>query len=378
MALPLPEDTQDVVLQQGRLKKISNFGLRINKYIDWNANWEKKKDIHHEILSSNTKNDSLLESYKNRQKALLANYKKLGYHIECFTMTTDYRFISGLGGAHVLETGLTLHPLYGFPFLPASGIKGLARSYAEKIDDALNDERLETFGSEDKDRVSDSNREGKVVFLDGIPTEFPEIEVDIMNPHYGDYYQGNKPPADYLSPNPITFLAVAPDQKFLFSLFSKEKSLLAKSVRWLKGGLIELGAGGKTNVGYGYFKEVVSQGLQEHRKTVVASKEENDDLMARFNKLKLQCNPEKFLGFIKSIEMGEIPLLGNISFKDMGSGVINIAIVEDLEKLEVSSDVLKAVAGKMLEVIKPHKKWDDKKHERYKKLCLMAGIQQNS
>ncbi len=377
MTLPLPESTRNFVLQKSRLQKFSNFGLRFTKYIDWNTNWEKKKDIHNEILSSYIKNESLLESYKNRKKALLENYRTRGYHVECFSMATDYRFISGLGGAHVLETGLMLHPLYGFPFLPASGVKGLARAYAEKVAEASDEELLEVFGSEDKDRVLDSNREGKVVFFDGIPAEFPDIEIDIMNPHYGDYYQGNKPPADYLDPNPITFLAIAPGKAFMFSLFSSEESLLEKSVRWLKGGLIELGAGGKTNVGYGYFKEIVSQNLQEHRETGITSKEE-DDLMTRFNKLKLQCNPEKFLGFIKNVKKEEIPILEKISFKDLDSGVINIAIVEGLGKLEVSSEVLKAVARKMLEVIKPHKKWDDKKHERYKKLCLMAGVQQNS
>lgn len=126
----------------------------------------------------------------------------------------------------------------------------------------------------------------------------------------------------------------------------------------------------------GDFKENLSQDLQEHSATVI-SPQEADDLMARFNKLKLQCNPEKFLGFIKSVKTEEIPFLGNISFKGMES-IINVGIVENLEKLELSSDVLKVVAGKMLEVIKPHKKWDDKKHEKFKKLCSMVGIQQNS
>jgi len=100
--------------------------------------------------------------------------------------------------------------------------------------------------------------------------------------------------------------------------------------------------------------------------------------MARFNKLKLHCNPGKFLSFIKDIKAEEISILKNISFKEIGSGVINISRVDDLEKVEITPDVLKAIAGKMLEVIKPDKKWDDKKHERYKKLCLMAGVQQNS
>ncbi|MEP9412479.1 MAG: type III-A CRISPR-associated RAMP protein Csm5 [Candidatus Brocadia sp.] len=125
------------------------------------------------------------------------------------------------------------------------------------------------------------------------------------------------------------------------------------------------------------FKENVSQDIQKHSAAVV-NPQEADDLAARFNKLKLHCNPEKFLSFIKDIKAEDIPVLKNISFKEIGSGVVNISIVDDLEKIEIPPDVLKAIAGKMLEVIKPHKKWDDKKHERHKKLCLMAGVQENS
>jgi CRISPR-associated protein Cmr6 len=315
MTLPLPENTRNFVLQEGRLRKFSNFGLLFNKYIDWDTRWEKKKNIFSEIQNFHAKQDSLnsLESYKNRQKAILENYRTQGYNVSDFTMDTGYRLIIGLGGAHVLETGLTLHPLYGFPYIPASSIKGLTRAYAERVDGASSKELQEIFGSEDKDRMLETNREGKVVFLDGLPTKFPTLEVDIMNPHYGDYYQGNKPPADYLSPNPITFLAVASGQAFLFSLFSRDLSLLNKAELWLKGGLAELGTGGKTNVGYGYF---VSQGLQEHKETVVALEAE-DDLMTRFNKLKLQCNQEKFLDFIKSVKMEEVPFLEKISLKDL-------------------------------------------------------------
>ncbi len=125
----------------------------------------------------------------------------------------------------------------------------------------------------------------------------------------------------------------------------------------------------------GDFKENVSQDLQEHSVTVI-SPQKADDLMTRFNKLKLHCNPEKFLNFIKSVKMEEISSLKNISFEGMGS-VVNIGIVESLEKIEVSPGVLKAIAEKVSKVIKPQKTWDDKKHEKFKKLCSMAGVQQN-
>lgn len=255
--LPLPKDTKEF-LTHSRLQKVSNFGLLFNKYTyGWTKNWElgkNKKKFLEEMLSFQFQT-AILEAYKKRQQALVENFKKNGYELKTFDLTTEYRLILGLGGTSVLETGITLHPLYGFPYLPASGLKGLARFYAEIIESASKDKLSEIFGSEDKDKVLKTNREGKVVFLDGLPVTFPKIEVDIMNPHYGDYYQDSKPPADYLSPNPITFLAVAPGQTFSFALFSREKSLAEKAEEWLRSGLSDLGAGGKTNAGYGYFKE---------------------------------------------------------------------------------------------------------------------------
>jgi CRISPR-associated protein Cmr6 len=268
MNLPLPENTKNHILKNNRLRLFSNFGLLFNKYIDWNIKeenskkiWEKKINIADEILKSFTEQNSfeILKLLKARQERIINDFKAQGYETKKLTLFTDYRLIIGLGGAHVLETGLILHPLYGFPYIPASSVKGLARAYAEIIANASPEECREIFGSEDKDRMLETNREGKVVFLDGLPTKFPKLEVDIMNPHYGDYYQGNKPPADYLSPNPITFLTVASGQEFLFSLFSKDASLLEKAEKWLIGGLTDLGAGGKTNVGYGYFKVHTSQ-----------------------------------------------------------------------------------------------------------------------
>jgi CRISPR-associated protein Cmr6 len=262
MSLPLPNNTRNYVLKNNKLRTFSNFGLLFNKYVDWNIKdengekmWEKKKNIANEIRKSFAEQNSseILKSLKGRQEKIIDHLKAQGYETKKLTLVTDYRLIIGLGSAHVLETGLILHPLYGFPYIPASSVKGIARAYAEISKEA--NELREIFGSEDKDRVLETDREGKVVFFDGLPTKFPKLEVDIMNPHYGDYYQGSNPPADYLSPNPITFLTIAPNQEFSFSLFSKDIVLLEKAERWLKAGLSELGAGGKTNVGYGYFRE---------------------------------------------------------------------------------------------------------------------------
>ncbi|WP_277950180.1 type III-B CRISPR module RAMP protein Cmr6 [Dissulfurispira thermophila] len=115
---------------------------------------------------------------------------------------------------------------------------------------------------------------------------YPQLEVDVMNPHYGDYYQGKEksnkpvPPADYLNPNPIPFLTVGKDTKFEFTVGMKklkqareilkngssrlisecegltvEKKLHEIAISWLKKALTQHGIGAKTAVGYGYFEK---------------------------------------------------------------------------------------------------------------------------
>lgn len=268
MFLPLPRDTVDFVFRKGSLRSFSNLGLLYNKYITWNNgtqdrfSLEKNNNFTKDVITYFQRNDcsNYLNAVLSRQNSLLEDLKThQGYSVKTLSLKTDYRLVIGLGSAHVLETGLVLHPVYGFPYIPSSSIKGLTRAYAERFGNAISNDLREVFGSEDKDVVSENNREGRVIFLDGIPAKFPEIEEDIMNPHYSEYYQGDKPPADYLNPVPIKFLTVAPGQKFVFSLFSKDNNLLEKAADWLEKALLEMGAGGKTNVGYGYFVKDVEK-----------------------------------------------------------------------------------------------------------------------
>ena len=276
VTFPLPEDTRRHLgsVRQTIIPRTANLFLLFNKlpmcWVKKDNMWDtelkldRKKinlkskfleEIEEEQNSLKQHAEKYLNAIRVRYERLIKNFQDRDYKVKLFSLTTDYRLILGLGGTSVLETGFTLHPLYGFPYIPASSLKGVARAYAEIVEDASKDLIQEIFGSEVKDRILETNRQGKVVFLDGIPIKFPKLEVDIMNPHYGSYYQGNEPPADYLSPNPINFLTIAPGTTFSFALFSKEETLTRKAEKWLKGGLKELGAGGKTNSGYGYFNE---------------------------------------------------------------------------------------------------------------------------
>lgn len=153
--------------------------------------------------------------------------------------------IVGLGGSSILETSITLHWLYGFPVIPGSAIKGVTKAYAFMIKDSDLDR---AFGSQQK--------QGSVIFFDGIPSAYPRLTTDVMNVHYKKYYDGTEPPADYLEPSPVYFLTIDKGAVFSIALAAEKdlNSLLEKIANLTAKALEEIGVGGKTNAGYGVFK----------------------------------------------------------------------------------------------------------------------------
>jgi CRISPR-associated protein Cmr6 len=238
-----------------------------------------------------------------------------GEELTCFSAKTVWRLAMGLATNPALELGLTLHPLLGFPYLPGSGVKGLAHTTAETeliskqeewvegndppvlpdastLNDLLARAKLvkAAFGSlhllppkaGSRPRTACSLLEGwlaqddfpkdlrlqtrelleatggLVTFYDAVPDEMEEnlLQLDVMTPHYPDYYRAEgktTPPSDDQDPNPLLFLAVRPGATFRFAFRASEH--LATMVKaWLTGGLQLLGAGAKTATGYGYFE----------------------------------------------------------------------------------------------------------------------------
>jgi CRISPR-associated protein Cmr6 len=105
---------------------------------------------------------------------------------------------------------------------------------------------------------------GRAIYFDAIPEKPPRLKLDIMNPHYPDYYGDKKNteyPTNWQSPNPVFFLTVDEGQEFCFAVGWRGKyddeaeTLRGKAEEWLKEGLLKLGAGAKTSAGYGYFHE---------------------------------------------------------------------------------------------------------------------------
>ncbi|HRK27395.1 MAG TPA: type III-B CRISPR module RAMP protein Cmr6 [Chitinophagales bacterium] len=181
---------------------------------------------------------------------------------EAIPLTTDWRLAIGIGNASVFENGITLHHIYGFPYLPASSIKGITNHYAhDMLKDENENEKLggnKVTKKDYNDIFGTEKNEGKIIFFDAYPQELANnsVQPDIMNNHYQDYYTEGKAPADWLSPNPVLFLTLK-DVAFTFYIGIKKDAdaqLLEKTKSWLESALKEKGIGAKTAVGYGYIK----------------------------------------------------------------------------------------------------------------------------
>ncbi|MEC9346275.1 MAG: type III-B CRISPR module RAMP protein Cmr6 [Pseudomonadota bacterium] len=200
----------------------------------------------------------LLVDLRRRRAGVLAS---LG--VTCLRVATTGPLTLHLSRASALENaGICLHPLYGFVYLPASGLKGMARAWAETAWKSAQPEAAqaqrqidEVFGT---GGTADSAA-GRVVFHDAWPETWPKLVRDLLNNHHRDYYQAGKPPGDWESPIPVSFLAIGAGVTFDAPLSPRrpdDAPLLDLARGWLLSAFCHRGAGAKTNAGYGAFRPV--------------------------------------------------------------------------------------------------------------------------
>lgn len=278
MSLVLPKSTVDLI---GKVADGHRHpGLQLDKF-SVPGDQKVQKTALDEVRSI-PGDSALLDALIARRQHTMGSLP--GAH--AFSCTTTGPLTLHLSRASALENaGLCLHPIYGFAYLPGSGLKGMARAYAETVwlpTQTDQEEEAwrrieEVFGwapgsDRGKDwkpanipeRPKDDNaRVGCVVFHDAWPAAWPPLIVDIVNNHHPAYYQAAPddnahPPGDWENPVPVYFLAVKPGTTFDFPLSKRRADvsddLLTLARQWLLGALCHLGAGAKTNAGYGAFK----------------------------------------------------------------------------------------------------------------------------
>ncbi|GEM_PF-2448426 len=275
MAIPLSLEMEKLINGHLNSNSVSNPALLFTKYVrgwDFERNWAFKSEKKSEHMSNAVKippDKGGYQSFFNRWSSMLDAISAVQIKGKVL-----WRLVVGLGTGSVLETSMTLHHIFGVPYIPGSALKGVVRAcyinrnyegYTKQWDendpkeedkkrryrtlDAYlennNQEFLALFGSE--------GRKGKVTFLDAYSTRFPTLEMDIMNPHFQDYYSEGKAPADWLSPVPVKFVTVAKGSEFIFPFKTEDNSLRRLVEELIKEALTDSGIGAKTAVGYGYF-----------------------------------------------------------------------------------------------------------------------------
>ena len=248
MPLPLPRHLNNIADNT-----TPNLSLKYYKRADLYKNHEFK-----ELTKDKSKffDDIIRFSKSPAYKQAFETRKRLmeGIGIS-FPMTTATRLVFGMGYQHPAEIGFMFDWTSGLPIIPGSSLKGIALQMAEyKKEQGIN----QLFGSPE-------GGEGEIIFLPAYPCveeNKPFLELDVMTPHYREYYSdpANNPPADWYSPIPLHFLTVPAGIKYCFRIAMRrnlkvnESRHLSQAKGILEFALTDFGVGAKTAVSYGYFK----------------------------------------------------------------------------------------------------------------------------
>ncbi len=174
--------------------------------------------------------------------------------------------ICGMGERTPGENGLTLHPVYGVPFLPGTSLKGILRAWvlsqswgADWQEGGAHFHAL--FGQEGHDGAA-----AVVDILDALPVPSAEVfTLDVLTPHHADYYRGDGAPLGWEGPNPVQFLAAAKGVRYRV-VVEGDPAWVSKAAEWLALALAERGVGTKSRAGYGRFAcELLAEDQRDER-----------------------------------------------------------------------------------------------------------------
>lgn len=267
---PFPkEQSKDVIYFYGqndlvqaikcnKLNAASNISMEINKLSGITIN---------KVHFDEKQYEKTFQDIRNEMDFLKEETAPFLKWIDLFLKVTD-KLVIGLGGHSVFENDITLHHVYGIPYIPGQAIKGKLRGYIigkyfnGNEADASKDNFFQLiFGVGAGD---ESSTQGSVIFLDSYPIDKFTIEPDVMAIHYNKYYTGKELPKPS-EPIVNTFLVVK-NTTFEINIGISRYVLNEKSnfdngkeiMGFIRENLLEAakweGFGAKTSVGYGHLE----------------------------------------------------------------------------------------------------------------------------
>ena len=131
----IPKDTREKLKN---IDHIDNFNLLLNKFAQFDESGGKGKFYFYKTDRGKEIYKISSESLNLSRERYLRQYgdklKKLNLQIISCVFKPDWRLVVGLGNESVYEISITLHHIYGFPYIPGSAVKGVVRSYFIKTE----------------------------------------------------------------------------------------------------------------------------------------------------------------------------------------------------------------------------------------------------
>ena len=217
---------------------------------------------------------------KHSQRLLTLFRESYGERCAVVVGKLEGRLAINLADSLIQNAGICLDRLFGLPYIPGSGVKGVCRHAGlEKLRQTTGSDReaifrrfRSVFGSADNDfgregalkdfaslLGSDSkDLRGAVSFLPAYPVSEAKVVVDLTNVHYPDYYRtGREGDQSQEAPRPNPFPAVESGARFGFALvlngMDTDPAMLDFARECLEEALTVRGLGAKTASGYGWF-----------------------------------------------------------------------------------------------------------------------------
>lgn len=221
------------IAKKGEVKRelLKTLAQKVNREV-----YPKVSPVIQEIL--NELEEALRQHYESRLGGDV-------FRIRAYTKSRMIIHSKNDTSALIFEYGTALHPVFGVPYIPASSLKGVLRSYLESF--LLTELKLDSID----DVLGGRGYSSPIIITDGYPTRAGEkgriLEPDVTAPIYQLSIKEHE-----ARPVPVIYPVIAKNVEFTFLVAAKREAV--KYFDMVKGWVttaIGEGVGAKTMLGYG-------------------------------------------------------------------------------------------------------------------------------